>query len=260
MLRPSVDQGPAAFAVNLLTGCERRACRRAASRVRCGPMRMPGVVMGLLVLALAAAGQPAVADDDATARHSFDDVAHWEKVFDDPARASWQHPDAIVQALALAPGMVVADVGAGTGYLERALSEAVGPRGVVYAVEVEPNLVRHLRGRAEREGTANVIPVLGSFDAPRLPAGRVDRILLLDTYHHVDGRVAYFQRLRTALAPGGRVVIVDWEKRQDTVGPELAHRLPREQVEDEMRRAGYQPVPTPTTLTHQYVLAFTPAP
>src|SRR5689334_6747719 len=202
------------------------------------PMRLPRGVVWLLVLAVVTVGSAIAADDDATARHSFADVAHWEKVFDDPARATWQHPDAIVQALALAPGMVVADVGAGTGYLERALSEAVGPRGVVYAVEVEPNLVTYLRGRAEREGTANVIPVLGSLDAPRLPAGRVDRILLLDTYHHIDGRVAYFQRLRSALAPGGRVVIVDWEKREDTIGPELAHRLPREQVMDEMQRAG----------------------
>jgi predicted methyltransferase len=223
-------------------------------------MRIPGAGVWLLVLAVAMAGHAIAADDDATARHSFGDVAQWEKVFDDPARNGWQHPDAIVQAMALAPGMVVADVGAGTGYLERALSEAVGPRGVVYAVEVEPNLVTHLRERAEREGTANVIPVLGSLDAPRLPAGRVDRILLLDTYHHIDGRVAYFQRLRSALVPGGRVVVVDWEKRQDTIGPELAHRLPREQVTDEMRRAGYQAVPAPAALTHQYVLAFTPAP
>jgi ubiquinone/menaquinone biosynthesis C-methylase UbiE len=223
-------------------------------------MRIPGGIVWLLVVAVVTAGRVNAANDDATARHSFGDVAHWEKVFDDPARASWQQPAAIVQALALAPGMVVADVGAGTGYLERALSQAVGPRGVVYAVEVEPNLVTHLRDRAEREGTTNVIPVLGSLDAPRLPAGRVDRLLLLDTYHHIDGRVAYFQRLRAALAPGGRVVIVDWEKREDTIGPELAHRLAREQVTDEMRRAGYQPVPTTTPLTHQYVLAFTPVP
>jgi predicted methyltransferase len=220
-------------------------------------MKRTVVCVGLVLLLAVHAG---AASDDATATHSFGDVGHWEKVFDDPARASWQQPDAIVQALALAPGMVVADVGAGTGYLERVLSQAVGPRGVVYAVEVEPTLVTHLRERAERESTANVIPVLGSTDAPRLPAGRVDRILLLDTYHHIDGRVAYFQRLRTALAPGGRVVVVDWEKRQDTIGPELAHRLPREQVTDEMQRAGYRPVPITTPLTHQYVLAFTPAP
>ena len=213
----------------------------------------------LVLLAAVTAGRAGAASDDATATHSFGDVAHWEKVFDDPARASWQQPAAIVAALAITPGMAVADLGAGTGYLERALSEAVGPRGVVYAVEIEPNLVMHMRERAEKEGTANVVPVLASRDSPRLPAGRVDRILLLDTYHHIDQRIAYFGQLRTALAPGGRVVIVDWEKRQDTIGPELAHRLAREQVEDEMRRAGFRPVETPPTLAHQYVLVFTPA-
>lgn len=156
--------------------------------------------------------------------------------------------------------MAVADVGAGTGYLSRALSAAVGPRGVVFAVEVEPNLVTHLRARAEREGTANVVPVLGSTSDPRLPAGRVDRVLLLDTYHHVDDRVDYFRRLRRTLAPGGRVVIVDWEKREDAIGPPPGHRLAREQVVAEMERAGYRLLPATAPLPHQYVLAFAPEP
>jgi len=218
-----------------------------------------GIVAGALAVLLGACAPGwAEPSDDATATHSFGDVERWEKVFDDPARASWQQPASIVQALALAPGMVVADVGAGTGYLERMLSEVVGARGVVYAVEVEPNLVTHLRERAEREGTANVIPVLGSTGAPRLPAGRVDRILLVDTYHHINGRVDYFRRLRAALAPGGWVVVVDWEKREDTVGPELNHRLAREQVTSEMERAGYRPLETAVRLPHQYLLVFTP--
>lgn len=187
----------------------------------------------LLVVAVAIGGARADSDD-ATARHPFDDVAKWEKVFDDPKRAEWQQPATIVQALSLAPGMMVADVGAGTGYFEHALGTAVGPRGVVLAVEVEPNLVTHLRARAEREGTANVIPVLGSTTDPRLPAGRVDRILYVDTYHHLDDRVDYFRRLRAALAPGGRIVIVDWKKEEAAIGPPLEHRLAREQVLREM--------------------------
>jgi ubiquinone/menaquinone biosynthesis C-methylase UbiE len=194
--------------------------------------------------------------DAATATHSFADVARWEKVFDDPARATWQQPAKVVAALALAPGMLVADLGAGTGYFERALSEAVGARGAVLAVEIEPNLVVHLRARAEREGTVNVTPVLGSAADPRLPAGRVDRVLLVDTYHHLDDRVAYFRRLRAALAPGGRVVVVDWEKREDDVGPPLDHRLAREQVVDEMARAGYRAIDAGERLPHQYVLVF----
>jgi predicted methyltransferase len=213
------------------------------------------------VLLVAAGGTLARAEsgDDATATHSFADVARWEKVFDDPARAGWQQPAAVVDALGLSSGMVVADVGAGTGYFTRALSDAVGTGGVVLAIEVEPTLVAHLRSRAEREGKANVIPVLGSRRDPRLPAGRVDRVLFVDTYHHIDDRVAYFRRLQAALAPGGRIVVVDWEKRQDAIGPPLDHRLARAQVVQEMERAGYRPVGEGTRLPYQYVLVFTPA-
>ena len=218
---------------------------------------MTRLAVGLVLLA-AAWGCPVCAEpsDDATATHSFADVARWEKVFDDPARATWQQPAKIVAALALGPGMVVADVGAGTGYFERALSEAVGPLGAVLAVEVEPNLVVHLSGRAEREGTANVTPVLGWTSDARLPAGRVDRVLLVDTYHHLDDRAAYVRRLRAALAPGGRVVVVDWEKREDAVGPPLGHRLAREQVVGEMERAGYRALGPGEQLPYQYVLVF----
>jgi predicted methyltransferase len=222
-------------------------------RRRRGACALAALVLLALWPVLAPADAPS---DGATSHRSFADVPRWEKVFDDPGRAAWQQPAAVVAAVAIEPGMLVADVGAGTGYFSRALSEAVGPRGAVLAVEVEPNLVTHLRARAEREGTVNVIPVLGSPSDPRLPAGRVDRVLFVDTYHHIDGRIAYFTRLRAALSPGGRVVVVDWEKREDTVGPELSHRLAREQVVEEMTRAGYAALPASVRLPHQYVAAF----
>src|SRR5262245_57250071 len=116
-------------------------------------MRKTVACIGLVLAVAVTTGEARAASADATATHSFGDVKQWEKVFDDPARAGWQQPAAIVAALAITPGMAVADLGAGTGYLEHALSEAVGPRGVVYAVELEPNLVTHIRDRAEREGT-----------------------------------------------------------------------------------------------------------
>ena len=121
--------------------------------------------------------------------------------------------------------------------------------------------IRHIVSRGiEVTIISNVVPVLASKDDPRLPAGRMDRILFLDTYHHIGDRVAYFRRLRAALAPGGRIVVVDWEKREDTIGPELSHRLPRWQVADEMARAGYRLLPTETRLSHQYLLVFAPEP
>jgi len=196
--------------------------------------------------------------DDATARHAFDDVAHWSSVFDDPARDAWQKPREVVAALALAPGATVADVGAGTGYFVPHLAAAVGPGGTVLAADVEPALIAHLRERSEKAALANVVPILASKDNPRLPARGADLVLLVDTYHHIDDRIAYARRLAGALAPGGRVAIVDWQKRDAPVGPpSLAHKLAREQVVREMTEAGYALAAEPDILPHQYFLVFT---
>jgi ubiquinone/menaquinone biosynthesis C-methylase UbiE len=174
----------------------------------------------LLVTSLLVAG-PVLAEphDDATTHHSFDDVEHWKAVFDDPARDEWQKPAEVVKALALRPGMTVADLGAGTGYFSRHLSAAVGPDGTVLAVEPEPKLLAYLRDRAEREKTANVVPILASPDDPRLPRRSTDLVLVVDTFHHIDDRIAYFRALRRVLRDGGRVAIVDWQQRPLPVGP-----------------------------------------
>lgn len=195
---------------------------------------------------------------DATARHTFDDVEHWTAIFDAPDRDAWQKPEALVAALGLRPGMRVADLGAGTGYLSRHLSGAVGPKGSVLAIDPEAALVVHLRDRAQRERLANVTPVLASFDDPRIPAGSVDVVLVLDTYHHIDDRLRYFGDLRGALRPGGRVAIVDWQKRDLPVGPASDHKLPRGHVVGEMEEAGYRLVEEPTLLPYQYFLIFEP--
>lgn len=203
-----------------------------------------------------------VADDDgalfqATSKRRFDDVEHWTKVFDDPERDAWQRPAEVVEKLRLNEGMRVADLGAGTGYFSRRLAQAVGPSGTVYAVETEPALVAHLRERAEREGSANLVPILASFDNPRLPRGAVDVLLIVDTYHHIDARLTYFERVKALLAPNGRVAIIDWKKKELPVGPALDHKLAREQVVEEMKRAGYALTEESRDLPHQYFLIFT---
>lgn len=216
-------------------------------------------VLGTLLAACLAAG--ALADEPrplgaATSHRRFDDVEHWVRVFDDPERARWQRPAEVVAALGLAEGTVVADVGAGTGYFSRFLAAAVGPRGTVFAAEVEPALVVHLRDRARRERTPNVVPVLIPPDRPGLPPGLVDLVLLVDTYHHIDDRLAWLERLHDVLRPEGRVAIVDWEKRPAPVGPELAHKLAREQVVEEMAMRGFVLTAAPELLPYQYLLIF----
>jgi ubiquinone/menaquinone biosynthesis C-methylase UbiE len=209
-----------------------------------------------LVLATLAIGVARAGDHDATSHQSFADVDHWTKVFDDPGRAAWQKPEEVVRALGLRPRMTVADLGAGTGYFSRHLSAAVGPDGAVFAVDPEPKMLERLRARAEAERTANVVPVLASLDDPRLPAGAVDVVLVADAYHHVDDRIAYFTRLRRVLRPGGRIAVVDWQKRDLPVGPPLEHKLAREVVVEEMTSAGYALVAEPDFLPYQYFLIF----
>lgn len=207
-----------------------------------------------------AAGQarpsPPSGPHDATAHHPFTGVEGWTKIFDDPGRDAWQKPEAIAAALGIGPGMIVADLGAGTGYFERHLSKAVAPGGIVLAIDTEAEMVRHLAERARKEATANVVPVLALPEDPFLPAGRVDRVLIVDTYHHVDDRLAYFGRLKGALAPGGRVAIVDYHKKPTPVGPPVPHRLAREFVIEEMRQAGWSLAKEETFLPYQYFLIF----
>jgi cyclopropane fatty-acyl-phospholipid synthase-like methyltransferase len=146
----------------------------------------------------------------------FDDAERWAKVFDDPARDAWQKPAEVIRALALAPNATVADIGAGTGYFSVRLARAV-PQGRVYAVDVAPSMVEHLKSRADQEKLANMVAQLADVADPRLPRP-VDLVILVDTYHHIDDREAYFRKLRASLTPIGRLAIIDFRP-DSPVGP-----------------------------------------
>ncbi|MGH7804541.1 MAG: class I SAM-dependent methyltransferase, partial [Candidatus Binatia bacterium] len=214
---------------------------------------MWGALAVLLFATLALAAEPY----RATSTHPFDDVPKWSKRFDDPQRDAWQKPDETVAALAITKGMTVADLGAGTGYFSKRLSQAVGETGTVFAVDVEPNLVVHLRDRAEREKTKNVIPVLASFDDPRLPARAVDLVFMLDTFHHLDHRLGYLKHLRTRLRDGGRIAVIDWKEGELDEGPPPDHKIARGTVVKEMTDAGYELVAEPAIgLPYHFFLVF----
>ncbi len=191
--------------------------------------------------------------DDAVVHHSFSDADRWVKVFDDPARADWQKPAELVAALDLEPGSTVADIGAGTGYFNHYLAAAVGPEGSVIAIDIEPSMVEHMTHRAEHEGTPQVEARLGQPSDPGLAPGEADVVMLVDTYHHIDGRVAYFSALRDAVAPGGRLVVVDFKQGELPVGPPPAHRIAQDQVAAELTDAGWTVGDSLDVLPYQFV-------
>src|SRR5207244_10291425 len=127
----------------------------------------------------------------------------WASVSGAPVRERGQRPVAVIQALALAPDWVVADIGAGTGYFTIRIAHMT-PGGRVYAVDIEPDMIQHLAVRARLEKLQNVTPLLGEPNDPMLP-DPVDLALLVDTYHHIGDREAYFRRLKRHLKPAGAV-------------------------------------------------------
>lgn len=186
-------------------------------------------------------------------QHRFDDAAQWAKSFDDPARDAWQLPDRVVAALELKPGQIVADIGAGTGYFSMRLAKApAAPK--VYAVDIEPSMVSYLKARAAKEGLHNVVAVLAAADTPNLPEA-VDLVLIVDTYHHIGGRVAYFRHLAKSLKPGGRIAIIDFTK-DSPEGPPKEFRFAPEQFQEEMSKAGYKLASRPDFLPRQNFLIF----
>ncbi len=188
--------------------------------------------------------------------HRFDDAAKWSRVFDDPARDAWQRPDVVLAALALQPTDVVADVGAGTGYFSVRFAKAV-PQGAVFAEDVEATLVAHLTERAAKEGLANLTPVLGAFEDPKLPAP-VDVTFVCDTYHHIEAPVPFFERVAASTRPGGRLVIVDFAPGELPVGPPEQARTPPARLVEELGRAGWRLAAFDcASLPHQYLATFT---
>lgn len=171
-------------------------------------------------------------------------------------RDRWQLPTALVGALAIEPGQQVADLGAGEGYFVPHLSAAVGSEGTVYAVEVEEEKTTALQGRFPN---TPVKVILGGYDDPQLPDGALDLILIVNTYHHIENRPAYFARLKQDLAPGGRVAIV--EPNLELTGVlsyfvHIEHASTIDAVRAEMRAAGYRETAAPDILPVQFVVVF----
>ena len=174
------------------------------------------------------------------------------------SRDGWQHPEQVLAALALQPGAHVADIGAGGGYFTFKLADAVGPKGRVYAIDVDPDMTGYLKERAVADGYGNVDVVQAQADESGLPPASVDLVFTCNTYHHFDHPVDYFSRLRTALRPGGGVAIIDLDAERSTLVWLFGHGTPPSTIKTQMATAGYRLDRSYDFLSRQSFMVFVP--
>jgi ubiquinone/menaquinone biosynthesis C-methylase UbiE len=211
-----------------------------------------------ILTALWSAGAPAAAQaprDQREAHRLHGDPAAYIAALDDPKRDAYQKPHEVMQALAVKEGEVIADIGAGSGYFAVRLAHHVGPAGRVYAVDISPEMVRHLHARVRDMRLLNVSPILARPADPLLPQP-VDRFVIVDVWHHIEDQAGYLTLLKKHLKAGGQVVMIDFHKRPLPVGPPEAMKIAREDLLAQMKTHGFELVTEHTFLPYQYFLVF----
>ena len=168
--------------------------------------------------------------------HRFDDPERFARTFDDPTRDEWQMPARVIDALNVQPGQLVADIGAGTGYFTVRLAGSTAA-ATVYAVDIEPSMVDYVRQRADADGLENIVGVLAERDQTNLPES-VDLVLIVNTYHHLPDREAYFTALKRRMKPSARLAIIDFRKDAPS-GPPVEFRFTPDQISRELGEAGF---------------------
>lgn len=192
--------------------------------------------------------------------HRFNDIDKAVKMFESAERDTWQKPEEVMKQLQLRSGDVVVDIGAGTGYFTRRFAAAVGAQGKAVGLDIESTMVTHINAEAQKQGIANLSARQVPPHDPQLAPQSVDVVFICDTYHHMQERVAYARLLSQALKPGGRVVIVDFQKRPLPLGPPMEWKLAPEAVTEEFRQAGFQLARSVEFLPYQYFLEFALSP
>lgn len=182
-------------------------------------------------------------------QHPPRDASEYAKILEDPSRDAWQKPHEVIMALKLRSDEVIADIGAGSGYFTRRFANHAKQ---VLAVDIDPKLLAMI----DKAASPKIKTIHATTSDPKLPAASTDTIFICDVLHHIDNRPAYYAKLAAALKPGGRIVIVDFFKRDLPVGPPVAMKLSEDQVIAELKAAGFAKVQPHTFLPHQYFMEF----
>ncbi len=216
----------------------------------------------LLVLTLCAVhlrGQDRLKRDPQELHQLHQDSKAYIAFLEDPQRDEYQKPHEVLMALGLKEGEVIADIGAGSGYFSFRFARHVGSRGRVYAVDINPDMIRYLNRRIRDTGVKNVVTVLSDPDDPLLSDGSVDRFFICDTWHHIDNKAKYLELMKRMLKAGGQVVMIDFQKRELPIGPPVGMKISREDLMRQMQEGGFRLVKEYTFLPYQYFLVFEPA-
>jgi SAM-dependent methyltransferase len=173
-----------------------------------------------------------------------------------PDRDLWQLPDQIMDALGVAEGSVVADIGAGGGWFTIRLARRVGTNGTVFAEDIQRQMLEATGRRVAREGLRNVLTVLGTSEDPRLPGGTLDAVLIVDTYHELENPDALLRNIANSLKPQGRVGVVDFKRDGLGPGPAIEERADPESIVRDAEGAGLRLLRRETFLPYQFMLVF----
>jgi ubiquinone/menaquinone biosynthesis C-methylase UbiE len=171
-------------------------------------------------------------------------------------REEEEAPERALEAMGVRPGQTVVDLGAGSGYFTVRLAPRVGPTGRVIAVDIQPEMIARLRERLQREGIANVTPVLGSASDPKLPDGSADLVLMVDVYHELASPQQMLRHIARALRPGGRLVLLEYRKEDPGIPIRPEHKMSVAEAKAELEAEGYRLVKVSDVLPRQHILIF----
>ena len=181
------------------------------------------------------------------------DGAGW---LDRPEREAEEAPDQALDVLGIRAGMVVADVGAGTGYMSLRMARRVGPTGKVYANDLQPEMLLKLHAKSQREKLSNVETVQGTESDPKLPPNTMDLVLLVDVYHEFSQPQAMLDKIRESLKPDGRLVLLEYRKEDPKVPIRPEHKMSVAEVKTEVEAEGYKLDQVIEKLPRQHIIIF----